>query len=95
MASAKHVRFYIAAVLLLVVGIEGGRWLWRRATLPPADIRHVVLISIDTCRADYLSCYGYDAPTTPNIDAVAAEGTLFENVIAPVSLDNPPAFVPV
>ena len=48
------------------------------------DIRNVVLISIDTCRADYLSCYGYSKNTTPNIDALAGEGVLFENAITPV-----------
>ena len=42
------------------------------------------MISIDTCRADRLSCYGNIRPTTPNIDALAREGTLFENVIAPI-----------
>ncbi len=38
---------------------------------------NVILISIDTLRADHLSCYGYDKPTTPNIDRLAAEGTIF------------------
>ena len=52
-------------------------------------IRHVVLISIDTCRADYLSCYGDDRQTTPNIDAVAGEGVLFENALAPVPMTLP------
>ena len=47
-------------------------------------ISRVVLISIDTCRADYLSCYGYPLKTTPNIDAVADEGFLFRNVISPI-----------
>jgi arylsulfatase A-like enzyme len=52
-------------------------------------VRHVVLISIDTCRADRLSCYGYSRKTTPNIDAVAADGVLFENVVSPVPLTLP------
>lgn len=47
-------------------------------------ISRVVLISIDTCRADYLSCYGYPLKTTPNIDAVADDGFLFKNVISPI-----------
>ena len=38
---------------------------------------NVVLISIDTCRADHLSCYGAARRTTPNIDAIASEGVLF------------------
>ena len=54
-----------------------------------SDIRHIILISIDTCRADYLGCYGFDRPTTPNIDALAAESVLFENVISPAPLTLP------
>ncbi len=53
------------------------------------QISHVVLISIDTCRADYLGCYGYEKNTTPNIDAVAAEGTLFEFAYSPVPYTRP------
>ena len=52
-------------------------------------IRNVLLISIDTCRADYLSCYDYGRETTANIDAVAAEAVLFENVISPVPISLP------
>ncbi len=50
---------------------------------------NVILISIDTCRADRLSCYGFDKQTTPNIDAVAAEGILFRNAAAPTGLTRP------
>ena len=39
--------------------------------------KHVLLISIDTCRADHLSSYGFAKKTTPNIDAVAEQGALF------------------
>jgi tetratricopeptide (TPR) repeat protein len=38
----------------------------------------IVLISIDTLRADHLPVYGYASVRTPNIDALASEGTLFE-----------------
>ena len=38
----------------------------------------VLLITIDTLRADHLGAYGYARPTSPNIDALAGEGTLFE-----------------
>jgi arylsulfatase A-like enzyme len=38
----------------------------------------VVLITIDTLRADHLGCYGYGRPTTPHIDALAKESLLFE-----------------
>jgi arylsulfatase len=36
-----------------------------------------VLITIDTLRADHLGCYGYAPPTSPHIDALARQGTLF------------------
>ncbi len=52
-------------------------------------VRNVVLISIDTCRADYLSCYGFGRKTTPNIDTLAQEGILFENAYAPIPLTLP------
>lgn len=47
-------------------------------------LSNIILISIDTCRADYLSCYGYDDKTTPNIDVLAKTATLFENAISPI-----------
>ena len=53
------------------------------------EVRNVVLVSIDTCRADYLSCYGFPHDTTPNIDALAEEGVLFEHVVTPVPLTLP------
>ena len=61
-----------------------GIWFFYRSEVGAKDIRNVLLISIDTCRADHLSCYGYESKTTPNIDAMAGEGVLFENVISPV-----------
>lgn len=40
--------------------------------------RNVLLLVVDTLRADRLGCYGYPRPTSPNIDALAARGTLYE-----------------
>ena len=49
---------------------------------PTADDRpNVVLVSLDTLRADRLGAYGATRPTTPVIDRLAAEGTLFETAI--------------
>lgn len=48
------------------------------ATLPPS----ILLISIDSLRADGLGCYGNPRATSPHIDALAARGVLYENTIA-------------
>jgi len=43
---------------------------------------NIVLITMDTVRADHLSPYGYDRNTTPNLARLAAKGVLFENAIS-------------
>jgi arylsulfatase A-like enzyme len=44
--------------------------------------KNVILITLDTTRADYLSCYGVHPGITPNLDAIAAEGTRFDMAIS-------------
>ncbi|MHC4641225.1 MAG: sulfatase-like hydrolase/transferase, partial [Planctomycetota bacterium] len=63
-------------LIMLVILLAGAGILVVQQLSVPA-IRHVVLISLDTCRADHLSCYGYAQPTTPHIDALARQGYLF------------------
>jgi arylsulfatase A-like enzyme len=50
---------------------------------------NLVLISVDTLRADHVGALGYPRPTTPNIDALAERGVLFENAIAQSSWTKP------
>ena len=78
-------RFYrFAAILLpLIVVTSIAPW----CMSPPK--RNVLLITIDTLRADRLGCYGSRTVKTPNIDALAAGGTLFEETITPVPLTLP------
>jgi choline-sulfatase len=42
----------------------------------------ILYLDVDTLRPDHLGCYGYHRATSPNIDALAAEGTRFTNVYA-------------
>ena len=43
---------------------------------------NIILIVIDTLRADHLSCYGYFRETSPTLDRLAREGVLFEDMYA-------------
>lgn len=49
-----------------------------------SDRPNVVVLAIDTLRADHLGCYGYRRQTSPNINALAAEGALIEQFICSV-----------
>ncbi len=50
---------------------------------------NVLLVVVDTLRADHLGCYGYPRKTSPRIDALAAEGVIFERAIAQASWTLP------
>ncbi len=50
---------------------------------------NVILISVDTLRADHLGCYGYWRPTTPHLDALAKRGVRFANASAQASWTLP------
>ncbi|HLF57840.1 MAG TPA: sulfatase [Thermoanaerobaculia bacterium] len=50
---------------------------------------NLVLISIDTLRADHLSAYGYPRATSPNIDRLASEGVVFERAWSPANWTLP------
>ena len=56
---------------------------------PPANRPNVLLIVLDTQRADVLSSYGYHRVTTPHLDSLAAEGVLFERAFATSSWTLP------
>ncbi len=66
----------VAACMLLTVlaGCGPGR---------PAG-RNIVVITLDTTRADHVSAYGYPPRTTPHADALAVKGMLFEQAYAPM-----------
>ena len=50
---------------------------------------NILLISLDTTRADHLGCYGYERDTSPRLDALAKESTLFEHAFAPMPSTDP------
>jgi len=55
----------------------------------PVGAPNVVVITIDTLRADHLGCYGYKQIRTPHIDALAADATRFERAYTAVPVTLP------
>ncbi len=83
-----------AAVLLLAGGIELGQRIAEArelAALSPAasGAPNLLIVVMDTVRADHLSAYGYSRATSPNFDRLAREGALFENAISTSSWTLP------
>jgi hypothetical protein len=69
--SARMTRLAIAGSLVAIAC--GGP-----STEPP---QHVVLVTVDTLRADRLGAYGWRKPTSPAIDALASQSTVFETAV--------------
>src|SRR6266566_7377900 len=78
-ASRRFAFLWIASLLLICPGL----WAESKPAL------NVVIITIDTLRADHLGCYGYGQIRTPNIDALASESARFEHSYTPVPVTLP------
>ena len=70
-------------VVLLVTSIAWSLW------FRPEKPVNILLVTLDTTRADRLGCYGYSAGETPNLDALAKRGVLFERAYAPAPMTLP------
>jgi arylsulfatase A-like enzyme/tetratricopeptide (TPR) repeat protein len=80
---ARPFRYTFILVLVgagAVLAAVGG-WRFARASAPVSG--PIVLISVDTLRADRLPIYGYDGVRTPGIDSLAADGIVFEHAYTP------------
>jgi arylsulfatase A-like enzyme len=84
-------------VLLVVAGITSlitrptDRLAASPAGIPPGleDAPNVILLGVDTLRADRLSCYGYAESETPHMDALAADGVRYAEMTAQASWTKP------
>jgi choline-sulfatase len=56
---------------------------------PPEPVHNVIVITLDTVRADHIGTYGFEGASTPNIDKLGSEGTLFTNAIAVAPITMP------
>ncbi|HOO78296.1 MAG TPA: sulfatase [bacterium] len=74
-----------ATAVILAAAAAAAALLLKRERRPP----DVLLISIDSLRADHLSCYGYGRNTSPHLDELAEEGTLFAACAATTSWTLP------
>ena len=71
----------LAVLAAAVVAAAAAGWRFARTSSAPSN-GPIILISIDTLRADHLPLYGYHEVRTPAIDALAAEGVVFEHAYA-------------
>lgn len=77
------------AILGLVLAAAAAWYGWRAGRPPAAHSGPIIVISIDTLRADRLPAYGYRQVATPAIDALAADGVVFESAWAHSPLTLP------
>ncbi|MDZ4231874.1 MAG: sulfatase, partial [Candidatus Pacearchaeota archaeon] len=68
----------VIGIALLVTVV----WLWRNPLPSPEKPYNLIVISIDTLRADHLGLYGYSRDTSPNLDAFSKEALVFDQAIA-------------
>ncbi len=94
--NAALVFIFVAAVASVLATV----WLRGRAEPASSELRppwgagdarglNVLLVTLDTVRADRLGCYGYEPADTPTFDSLAERGVLFDDAITSVPLTLP------
>lgn len=73
----------VSVLLVALLSVAGCR------TRPNAQGSNVLIVTFDTVRADHFGCYGSQTAHTPNVDALAKSGILFEQCISPVPITLP------
>lgn len=79
--------YTLAVFCLTLMAVESGLWLREKVATSRLAVAvpgtpNVLVIVVDTLRADHVSLYGYSRPTTPNLDRIAREGVVFDNAIS-------------
>ncbi len=86
--NGSSVRFGGVIPVLALLSVLGPLMLSSCGTRP-SEPRGVILVTLDTTRADRLGCYGHSPAVTPVLDSLAAHGTLFENAFTSVPVTLP------
>src|ERR1700748_2402068 len=81
MSRRRILPFCLAFVLLAVAALFACRG-WNRRP-------NVLIITIDTTRADHIGCYGYHLARTPSIDRLASEGVRCSNAVSSAPITMP------
>ena len=92
-SSQRSLKWLAGVGLAVFVIVQGGGWVNEKMKTSQlrdnADAPNIIVIVVDTLRADHLSSYGYERETSPFMDGLAAEGVRFENAISPSSWTQP------
>ncbi len=80
-------KYHFLNVLFFLLFFSGTLLLGGCSSEPSYE--HVIVISVDTLRADHLACYGNSEISTPTIDRLAREGVRFSNAFSPVPITLP------
>ncbi len=81
--GVRIVAGYLAPLLLIAAF---SHQVWTRYLHPPLNL---IIITVDCCRPDRLGCYGYERDTSDYLDAIAAQGVVFENVYSQAAWTGP------
>src|SRR4029077_4995587 len=84
----------VGLFFIFLLAIQGSKWIHEeyavgRLPQAAAGAPNVLVIVLDTLRADHLSSYNYSRPTSPQIDRIAQQGVLFDNAVATCSWSLP------
>jgi arylsulfatase A-like enzyme/Flp pilus assembly protein TadD len=92
-AQATHARnnrtLFVGVSALLVLAVAYLAWRRTPGTTTVDRPTSVLLITLDTVRADRIGAYGYAAAKTPNLDALARDGVRFDDAVAAAPITGP------
>jgi len=86
---AKKIPILVISFVLIAAGAAAVILLRPKSRVKPDSDLNVLLITLDTTRADRIGCYGYARAKTPNLDFLAANGVRFADCYCQVPLTAP------